>query len=87
MYPFRNVLFPTDFTAHARAALKYAAALAREGAGRVVLFSAQEGSVPANLLTLPDRVFYDEPDDSWLKHLRDVLRYLLAFPLLYVLES
>lgn len=86
MYPFRNVLFPTDFTAHARAALKYAAALAREGAGRVVLFSAQEGSVPANLLTLPDRVFDDEPDDAWLKHLRDGVRDLLADPLLDGLE-
>ena len=56
MFPFKNILFPTDFTPHARAALKYAAAFAREGQGRVVLFSVQEGSVPANLLTLPERV-------------------------------
>jgi rhodanese-related sulfurtransferase len=38
MFPFRNILFPTDFTPHARAALKYAAAFARSGGGRVVLF-------------------------------------------------
>ena len=37
MFPFRNVLFPTDFTA----ALKYAAAFARHSGGRVFLFSVQ----------------------------------------------
>ncbi len=86
MYPFRNVLFPTDFTPHARAALKYAAAFAREGTdGRVVLFSVQAGSVPANLLTLPERVF-DRQEDQWLRELRSSVRDLLADPLLDGLE-
>jgi nucleotide-binding universal stress UspA family protein len=85
MYPFRNVLFPTDFTAHARAALKYAAAFARAGRGRVTVFSVQQGSVPANLLTLPERVL-DEPQNEWLKPLRRAVAELLDDPLLAGLE-
>ena len=69
MYPFRNILFPTDFTQHARAALKYAAAFARSGGGRVVLFSVQSANVPANLLTLPERIFAEQ-DNRWLLQLR-----------------
>ena len=42
MFPFRNILFPTDFTANAHAALKYAAAFARHGGGRVFLFNVQD---------------------------------------------
>lgn len=85
MSPFRNILFPTDFTPHARAALKYAAAFARHGGGRVVLFSVQGGSVPANLLTVPERSF-DEPEDNWLRQLRHDVKDLLADPLLDGLE-
>ncbi|MDT7603866.1 MAG: hypothetical protein QOF61_1863 [Acidobacteriota bacterium] len=85
MYPFRNVLFPTDFTEHAHAAAKYAAGFARAGAGRVVLFNVQEGSVPANLLTLPPRVL-DEPQNEWLKNLRREVDAALADPLLAGLE-
>jgi nucleotide-binding universal stress UspA family protein len=85
MYPFRNILFPTDFTPHARAALKYAAAFARNGGGRVVLFSVQSASVPANLLTLPERIF-EEQDNKWLLQLRAEVRNLLADPLFNGLE-
>ena len=49
MFPFRNILFPTDFSAHAHAALKYAAAFAQHGRGRVFLFNAQDGKVPVSL--------------------------------------
>jgi nucleotide-binding universal stress UspA family protein len=49
MFPFRNILFPTDFSAHAHAALKYAAAFARHGHGRVVLFNVQDTKAPTNL--------------------------------------
>ena len=83
---FRNILFPTDFTSHARSALKYAAAFAREGGGRVVLFSVQSGTVPANLLTLPDRVFDNEQDQRWLQQLRADVKDLLADPMLDGLE-
>lgn len=54
MYPFRNILFPTDFSVHAHAALKYAVAFAREGHGRVVVLNVQDGEVPANLLPLQE---------------------------------
>ena len=77
---FKNILFPTDFTPHARSALKYAAAFAREARGRVVLFSVQTGSVPANLMTLPERVLEDQ-DSKWLMQLRWQVRDLLRDPL------
>jgi nucleotide-binding universal stress UspA family protein len=82
---FRNILFPTDFTPHARSALKYAAAFAREGRGRVVLFSVQTGSVPANLMTLPEHVFKDQ-DQQWLKQLRGQVKDLLTDSLFNGLE-
>jgi nucleotide-binding universal stress UspA family protein len=85
MYPFRNILFPTDFTAHARAALKYAAAFARSGGGRVILFSVQSAKVPENLLTLPERIFEDQ-ENRWLLELRSQVRELLADPLFGGLE-
>jgi nucleotide-binding universal stress UspA family protein len=49
MFPFRNILFPTDFSAQAHAALKYAAAFARHGHGRVFLFNVQDAKISANL--------------------------------------
>jgi nucleotide-binding universal stress UspA family protein len=49
MFPFRNILFPTDFSQNAHEALKYAAAFARHGGGRVMLFSAQDAKNSPNL--------------------------------------
>ena len=49
VFPFRNILFPTDFTANAHAALKYAAAFARHSDGRVFLFSVQDAKVAGSL--------------------------------------
>lgn len=83
--PFRNILFPTDFTSHARSALKYAAAFAREEGGRVVLLSVQSASVPANLMTMPERVLED-PDNEWLLQLRRQVAELLRDPLFEGLE-
>ena len=51
-----------------------------EGAGRVVLFSVQGASVPANLLTLPERVF-EEEQNRWLLQVRTDVRNLLADPM------
>jgi nucleotide-binding universal stress UspA family protein len=48
VFPFRNILFPTDFSANAHAALKYAAAFARHSGGRVVLFSVQDAKSVAH---------------------------------------
>ncbi|HEY0005238.1 MAG TPA: universal stress protein [Pyrinomonadaceae bacterium] len=86
MYPFRNILYPTDFTPHARAALKYAAAFARESGGRIVLFSVQGGTVPANLMNLSARVFEEQPDQKWLQQLRMDVEDVLGDPLLSGLE-
>lgn len=85
MYPFKSILFPTDFSPHARAALKYAAAFAHSGGGRVVLFSVQGAKVPANLLTLPEHVF-EEHENRWLLQVRAEVRGLLADPLFDGLE-
>ena len=81
MFPFRNILFPTDFSVHAHAALKYAAGFARDGRGRVLLLNVQDSNVPANLLTLPDYVF-EEQQNNWLLELRSRAKELLADPLL-----
>jgi nucleotide-binding universal stress UspA family protein len=85
MSSFRNILLPTDFTTHARSALKYAAAFARESHGRVVLFSVQTGKVPANLMTLPERIIQSQ-DQSWLVQLRSQVREWLTDPLFSKIE-
>lgn len=82
---FKNILFPTDFTPHARSALKYAAAFAREEHGRVILFSVQTGKVPANLMTLPERILQAQ-DKTWLLQLRTQVSELLTDPLFHGLE-
>jgi nucleotide-binding universal stress UspA family protein len=82
---FKNILFPTDFSPHARSALKYAAAFARAAHGRVVLFSVQTGPVPANLMTLPEHVFEDQ-DSKWLLDLRREVKSLLTDPMFSGLE-
>ena len=80
MYPFRNILFPTDFKPHTRAALKYAAAFARCGDGRVVLLSVQSAKVPPNLLAQAEAA--DNNEERWVSQLRADLRDVLADPLL-----
>jgi nucleotide-binding universal stress UspA family protein len=85
MFPFRNILLPTDFSAHAHAALKYAAGFAREGHGRVLLLSVQDAKVPANLLTLPEYIFEDQ-ENNWLRQLRSQVKELLSDPLLKGVE-
>jgi universal stress protein A len=42
VFPFRNILFPTDPSGNAQAALKYATAFAQHGHGRVVSLSLQD---------------------------------------------
>lgn len=85
MFPFRNILFPTDFSAHAHAALKYAAGFARDAHGRVLLLNVQDAKVPANLLTLPAYVFEDQ-ENQWLLELRAKAKELIADPLLAGVE-
>lgn len=86
MYPFRNILFPTDFSLHAHAALKYAAGFAREARGRVMLLNVQDAKVPANLVTMPEYVFEDH-ENNWLLQLRGQMKELLGDPLLKGVET
>jgi nucleotide-binding universal stress UspA family protein len=86
MFPFRTILFPTDFSAHAHAALKYAAGFARDNSGRVLLLNVQDAKVPANLMTLPVHVFEDQ-ENHWLLDLRSRAKELLADPLLTGVEA
>ena len=76
MYPFRNILFPTDFSHSSYGALKYAAAFARSGNGHVVVLNVQSARVPLNLLSLSD----DAPAEEWLQQLRADAKRLLANP-------
>jgi nucleotide-binding universal stress UspA family protein len=85
MFPFRNILFPTDFSAHAHAALKYAAGFARDAHGRVLLLNVQDAKVPENLLTLPEYIFEDQ-DNNWLRELRSQVKELLRDPLVRGVE-
>ena len=59
MFPFRNILFPTDFSPNALAALKYAAAFARHGGGRVLLFSVQDAKNGADLQSQVNELLAD----------------------------
>ena len=59
MFPFRNVLFPTDFSPNALAALKYAAAFARHGRGRVLLFTVQDAKNGADLQSQVNELLSD----------------------------
>ena len=81
MYPFRNILFPTDFSRSAHTALKYAAAFALNDDGRVVVLNVQNSKVPEGLLNLPD-AHLAEQDSHWLLQLRSETRRLLGDPLL-----
>ena len=81
MYPFRNILFPTDFSAHSRTALKYAAAFAREASGEVIMLNVQAAKVPPNLLTMPEHIFEDQ-ENNWLLQVRSDVKDILADPML-----
>jgi nucleotide-binding universal stress UspA family protein len=85
MFSFRNILFPTDFTPHARSALKYAAGFARHGNGRIVLLTVQADQVPPNLMTMPAHLLKDE-NTQWLSQIRGQVKDLLTDPLFEGLE-
>ena len=80
MFPFRNILFPTDFTPQAHVALKYACAFARHSSGRIVVLSVQNSSFPDNLLSLPDHVLRKDQSNS--AQLKSDFNALLKDPLL-----
>jgi nucleotide-binding universal stress UspA family protein len=81
VYPFRNILFPTDFSPNSRLALKYAAAFARTSHGRVVVLNVQPSKVPSDLLTKPEGSF-DGADSQLLNELRISVKDILRDPVL-----
>lgn len=81
MYPFRNILFPTDFSPTAKEALKYAVAFAQDGNGRLLIVHVQGAKVPANLLSLPDS-FFEEAGNQEFSQIRSETKALLADSLL-----
>jgi nucleotide-binding universal stress UspA family protein len=85
MSSFRTILFPTDFTPHARSALKYAAALARQGRGRIVLLSVQPAAVPPNLMTVSEHLLTGDAA-QWIRQIRSQVKDLITDPLLLGLE-
>ena len=85
MFPFRNILFPTDFSNHSKCALKYAAAFARDGNGRVVILNAQDAPVPANLLNFSEHELAGHQNHS-LSQVRAGAKDLLKDTLLQGLD-
>ena len=81
MYPFRNILFPYNFSTNSHTALKYAAAFARDGRGRVIVLTAQYTKVRSDILQAPEDLF-ESNEDRWLLQLRNELKGLLADPIL-----
>ena len=67
MFPFRNILFPTDFSTNSRCALKYAAAFARNGNGRLIILNTQDAPVPINLMNLADHELQGHENQSLLQ--------------------
>lgn len=72
MFPFRNILFPTDSSVNAEAALKYANAFAQHGHGVVVSLSAQDAKEIAQAVI-------DQDIDLITVEMRDRNRLTRAF--------
>ncbi|MBX7220575.1 MAG: universal stress protein [Blastocatellia bacterium] len=72
MYPFKNILFSTDFSPLSRSLLKYAAAFARHHNARLYLHNAQEGSLPPQVFRLSERAL-SEHGYEWLVAVRQEL--------------
>ncbi len=75
MYPFKNILFPTDFSPNSRSAIKYAAGFAHRYGATVYLHNAQEGSLPPQTLILSDRALSDYGYD-WITGIKKELKNL-----------
>jgi nucleotide-binding universal stress UspA family protein len=81
MYPFRNILFTTDFSANSKSALKYAAAFAHEHGATIYIHNAQEGTLPPQALKLSDRALAEHGYD-WVMAVKKEIEELAASELL-----
>lgn len=85
MYPFKNILYSTDFSPLAHSMLKYAAAFARHYNARLYLHNAQEGSLPPQALRLSERAL-SEYGYEWLIAVRRELEELAQHEILKDLD-
>lgn len=85
MYPFKNILFPTDFSPLSRGMLKYAAAFARRHEARLYICNVQEASVPPQALRLSERAL-SEHGYEWLIAIRRELEELAGHSLVAGLD-
>ncbi|MCS6884180.1 MAG: universal stress protein [Acidobacteriota bacterium] len=80
MYPFRNILLPTNFSPNCRSAIKYAAAFGHRYGAAIYLHNAQEGSLPPQALLLSDRTLSEHGYD-WITAIKKELKELSEHPL------
>lgn len=83
---FKHILFATDFSPLSRGLLKYAAAFARHGGGRVTLLNVQSASLPAQALRLSERALA-ENGYEWLVGIRRELEEMLQHEVLQGLDA
>lgn len=80
MYPFKNILLPTDFSPNSRSAIKYAAGFGHRYGASIYLHNAQECSLPPQALILSDRSLSDYGYD-WITGIKKELKNLSNNPL------
>lgn len=85
MYPFKNILFCTDFSPLSRSLLKYAAAFARHHQARLYILNVQESSLPPQALRLSERALA-ENGYEWLVGVRRELEEIAAHEVLKGLD-
>lgn len=81
MYPFRNILFTTDFSPNSKSALKYVAAFARQSGARIFIHNAQEGTLPPQPLKISDRALSENGFD-WITAIKHEMQALADSDLL-----
>jgi nucleotide-binding universal stress UspA family protein len=85
MYPFKNILFCTDFSPLSRSMLKYAAAFARHNEARLFIHNAQSATLPPQALRLSERALA-EHGFEWLVGIRQELEELATHDLVKGLD-
>src|SRR5690349_17940322 len=63
MYPFKNILFPTDFSANSKSGLKYAAAFTRHYGSNLYIHNSEEATLPPQALRISDRALSENGYD------------------------
>src|SRR5262249_51181756 len=82
MYQFKNILFPTDFSASSKSCLKYAAAFTRYYGSTLYIHNAQEGTLPPQALKLSDKSLTENGYD-WVRAIKKELEEMAGSELLH----